>query len=49
MRKAADQGMCLVGVRNVAHFGATGFYTRHAADRGFLVLAMSSTSASVVP
>lgn len=49
MRKAADQGICLVGVRNVAHFGAAGFYTRHAADRGFLAMAMSSTSASVVP
>lgn len=49
MPKAIDTGACLVGVNNVAHFGAAGFYTRYAADRGFLALAMSSTSPSVVP
>jgi LDH2 family malate/lactate/ureidoglycolate dehydrogenase len=49
MSKAATTGVCMVGVTNVAHFGAAGFYTRYAADRGFLALAMSSTSPSVVP
>lgn len=49
MEKARRTGICLVGVKNVAHFGAAGYYTRYAADRGFLAFAMSSTSPSVVP
>jgi LDH2 family malate/lactate/ureidoglycolate dehydrogenase len=49
MEKAKATGACLAGVRNVAHFGAAGYYTRFAADRGFLALAMSSSSPSVVP
>ncbi|MGH3631609.1 MAG: Ldh family oxidoreductase, partial [Sciscionella sp.] len=47
--KARDVGIAIAAVTRVAHFGAAGFYTRHAADRGFLALAMSSTSPSVVP
>lgn len=49
MERARRLGVALVGVKNVAHFGAAGFYTRYAADRGFIALAMSSSSASVVP
>lgn len=49
MPKARETGACLAGVTNVAHFGAAGFYTRYAAERGYLALAMSSTSPSVVP
>lgn len=49
MEKATVTGVCVAGVKNVAHFGAAGYYTRYAADRGFLALAMSSTSPSVVP
>lgn len=49
MEKAQKSGVCCVGVNNVAHFGAAGYYTRYASERGFLALAMSSTSPSVVP
>lgn len=49
MERAKGTGVCLIGVKNVAHFGAAGYYTRYVADRGFLALAMSSTSPSVVP
>jgi LDH2 family malate/lactate/ureidoglycolate dehydrogenase len=49
MAKAEATGVCIAGITNVAHFGAAGFYTRYAAERGFLALAMSSTSPSVVP
>ena len=49
MQRARDLGVALVGVTNVAHFGTAGFYTRYAAERGFMALAMSSSSASVVP
>jgi len=49
MERAKKLGVALVGVTNVAHFGAAGFYTRYAAERGFIALAMSSSSASVVP
>lgn len=49
MEKAGVTGVSIAGITNVAHFGAAGYYTRYAADRGFLALAMSSTSPSVVP
>ena len=47
--KASETGVALGGVTRVAHFGAAAFFTRYAADRGFLAFAMSSTSPSVVP
>ncbi|GAA1085082.1 MULTISPECIES: Ldh family oxidoreductase [Streptomyces violaceusniger group] len=47
--KARSCGVALGAVRKVAHFGAAGFYTRHAARSGFLAVAASSSSASVVP
>ena len=49
MDKASQSGVALAGVTRVAHFGTAGFYTRHAARSGFLALAMSSSSPSVVP
>jgi LDH2 family malate/lactate/ureidoglycolate dehydrogenase len=49
MDKALGNGIALAGVTRVAHFGAAAFYTRHAAEQGFLAFAMSSTSPSVVP
>ncbi|MET7641271.1 Ldh family oxidoreductase [Streptomyces sp. NPDC005438] len=49
MGKARHQGIALAAVTRVAHFGAAGFYTRLAADQGFLALALSSSSPSVVP
>ncbi|WP_308816625.1 Ldh family oxidoreductase [Pseudonocardia alni] len=49
MDKAQDSGVAFGGVTRVAHFGAAAFFTRYAAERGFLALAMSSTSPSVVP
>ncbi|MGA8115337.1 MAG: Ldh family oxidoreductase [Actinocatenispora sp.] len=47
--KAARTGVAIAGVTRTAHFGAAAFYTRHAAERGFLALAMGSSSPSVVP
>lgn len=49
VEKARSAGVAIGGVVSVAHFGAAGFYTRHAAERGCLAFAMSSTSPSVVP
>lgn len=49
MDKARAGGVAFGGVTRVAHFGAAAFFTRYAAERGFLALAMSSTSPSVVP
>lgn len=49
IEKARRAGVAIAGVVRVAHFGAAGFYTRHAADRGCLALAMSSSSPTVVP
>lgn len=47
--KARETGVAMAGVTRVAHFGAAAFYTRHAAEQGFLAFAMSSSSPSVVP
>jgi LDH2 family malate/lactate/ureidoglycolate dehydrogenase len=49
MGKARTTGVALAGVTRVAHFGAAGFFTRQAAQQGFLAFAMSSSSPSVVP
>ncbi|MHC1559169.1 Ldh family oxidoreductase [Actinomycetospora sp. C-140] len=49
MAKARETGVAYGGVTAVAHFGAAGYFTRMAAREGFLALAMSSTSPSVVP
>lgn len=49
VEKARTNGVGLVGVTNVAHFGTAAFYTRHAAAAGCVGLAMSNTSAVVAP
>jgi LDH2 family malate/lactate/ureidoglycolate dehydrogenase len=49
MTKARETGVAVGGVRRVAHFGTAGFYTRQASESGFLAVAMSSSSPSVVP
>ncbi|WP_051899333.1 Ldh family oxidoreductase [Sciscionella sediminilitoris] len=49
MTKATETGIAFGGVTRVAHFGAAGYFTRYAARHGFLAIAMSSTSPSVVP
>ena len=48
--KAQKMGLASVAVRNSAHFGATGYYTRMAAAEGLVGFAFTSTSAPrVVP
>lgn len=42
IEKARAAGMCLAGVRNSAHFGAAGFYTRLAAEAGMIGMAGTS-------
>ncbi|WP_328607152.1 Ldh family oxidoreductase [Amycolatopsis sp. NBC_00345] len=49
MAKARETGVAFGGVTRVAHFGAAAFFTRRAAQHGFVAFAMSSTSPSVVP
>ena len=48
--KAKTNGMATIAVRNSAHFGATGYYTRMAAREGLIGMAFTNTSAPhVVP
>ena len=48
--KAAATGVGLVGVRNSNHFGAAGYYSRQAAARGMIGLAMTHAPApAIVP
>jgi LDH2 family malate/lactate/ureidoglycolate dehydrogenase len=48
--KAKSNGMATIAVRNSAHFGATGYYTRMAAREGLIGMAFTNTSAPhVVP
>lgn len=49
MDMAKTTGVAYVAVKDVAHFGAAGFYTDYAANRGFLALVGSSSSPSVLP
>ncbi|MEM9684945.1 MAG: Ldh family oxidoreductase, partial [Pseudomonadota bacterium] len=48
--KAKEHGMASIAVRNSAHFGAAGYYTRLAAREGVIGMAFTNTSApNVVP
>ena len=48
--KAKEHGMASIAVRNSAHFGAAGYYTRLAARDGVIGMAFTNTSApNVVP
>lgn len=48
--KAKASGMSVVSVRNSAHYGAAGYYTRMAAREGLVAMAMTNTSGpKVVP
>ena len=50
IKKAKTLGLASVAVRNSAHFGATGYYTRMAATEGLVGFAFTGTSAPrVVP
>lgn len=50
IEKAKKMGLASVAVRNSAHFGAAGYYTRMAAAEGLVGFAFTSTSAPrVVP
>jgi LDH2 family malate/lactate/ureidoglycolate dehydrogenase len=44
MKKAATAGVGFVVVRNASHFGAAGYYTRLAAKRGYIAVALSNTA-----
>jgi LDH2 family malate/lactate/ureidoglycolate dehydrogenase len=47
IRKAKEQGVAYVGVRNSCHFGAAGYYTWLAAREGLIGLAMANDIPSV--
>ncbi len=48
--KATSMGLAVVSVRNSAHYGAAGYYSRMAARAGLIGMAMTNTSSpSVVP
>jgi LDH2 family malate/lactate/ureidoglycolate dehydrogenase len=50
IEKAKKMGLASVAVRNSAHFGATSFYSRMAANEGLVGMAFTNTSAPrVVP
>ncbi|MHB9038764.1 MAG: Ldh family oxidoreductase [Armatimonadota bacterium] len=48
IEKAASTGIAFVGVRNSNHFGAAGYYTNMAAERGMIGLSMTNTDPRVV-
>ncbi|EMA41253.1 Ldh family oxidoreductase [Halococcus hamelinensis] len=49
MALAEEAGSAFVGVRNSNHFGAASFYTNHAAERGYIAIAMTHAGPSVAP
>lgn len=50
IEKARESGICVVAVRNSAHFGAAGYYTRRVAEAGLIGMAATSCARrQVVP
>lgn len=45
---AASTGIAMVGARNVAHFGAAGYYARMAATAGMIGIAMTNGAPAIV-
>lgn len=49
MERAKKTGCCVATVRNGNHFGAGAFYTKYAAQKGFISLMVSNSEAAVAP
>ena len=49
IRKAEEQGCCIMGVRNSNHFGAAGYYAAKCADRGFVAIVSSNSPPTMAP
>lgn len=49
MERAKKYGCCIATVRNGNHFGASAFYTRHAAENGFISIVACNSEAAVAP
>lgn len=48
IKKAKKCGMAIVSVRNSNHYGIAGYYTKLAAEQGFIALSMTNTEAMMV-
>jgi LDH2 family malate/lactate/ureidoglycolate dehydrogenase len=49
MERAAEHGLAAVGVKESTHLGALGYYTRRAADKGFISFAFQNGPTIVPP
>ena len=49
IQKAAENGICVMGVRNSSHFGAAGYYTAKCVDRGFIAMVCSNSGPTMAP
>jgi LDH2 family malate/lactate/ureidoglycolate dehydrogenase len=49
IRRAEDHGIGAVSVRDSNHFGTAAYYTRRAADRGFLAILATNSSPAMAP
>ena len=49
IEKAKKTGIGMVAVRNSNHYGVAGYYTRRAAEAGFVGVCMTNTEAIMVP
>ncbi|RKQ13579.1 Ldh family oxidoreductase [Oceanobacillus bengalensis] len=49
IEKADEFGTAFVGVRNSNHFGTASFYTRMAAEKGYIGISMTNASPMMVP
>ena len=49
IQKASQYGVGMVAVRNSNHYGIAGYYTRMAAEQGFIGICMTNTEAIMVP
>ena len=49
MERAKKTGCCVGTVKNGNHFGAGAFYSKYAAQKGFIVILVANSEAAVVP
>ena len=49
IRRAGEQGICVMGIQNSGHFGAAGYYAAKCVASGFISLVCSNSPPAVAP
>ena len=49
LQRAAEHGICVMGIQNSSHFAAAGYYAAKCVAQGFISLVSSNSNATMVP